>query len=67
MKIQKSVLVVGGSGFLGFHLCKFLLKKKFKVLSLSLNRPSKLRKIKKVKYYYADINSNFSKIKFLDH
>lgn len=64
MKSQKSVLVVGGSGFLGFHLCKFFLKKKFKVLSLSLGRPSKLRKIKKVKYYYGDI-SNFSKIKFL--
>lgn len=64
MKNQKSVLIVGGSGFLGFHLCKFFLKKKLKVLSLSLNRPSKLRKIKKVKYYYGDI-SNFSKIKFL--
>jgi len=64
MKNRKSVLVVGGSGFLGFHLCNFFLKKNFRVLSLSLNPPTKLRKIKKVKYYFGDI-SNLSKIKFL--
>ena len=64
-KNKKTILVVGGSGFLGYHLCKFFLKKKLKVLSLSLNNPEKLRKLKKVKYFYSDV-SKLNKIKFLN-
>ena len=63
-KNKKIILVVGGSGFLGYHLCKFFLKKKLKVWSLSWNKPEKLRKLKKVKYFYGDV-SKLKKIKFL--
>ena len=36
--------------FLGTNLCSFLNKKKYKVISLSRNKPSSKKKIKKVKY-----------------
>jgi len=61
---KKTILVVGGSGFLGYHLCKFFLKKKYKVLSLSLNSPNKLRRLKNVKYFKGNI-SILKQIKFL--
>ena len=64
-KNKKTILVVGGSGFLGYHLCKFFLKKKLKILNLTLNKPEKLRKLKKVKYFYSDV-SKLNKIKFLN-
>ena len=38
---MKRILVVGGTGFLGFHISKLALKKKFKVLSISLKKPKK--------------------------
>ena len=65
MKNKKKLLVVGGTGFLGFHLCKKALKKKWSVTSISSNRPKKLRFLKKVNYLVFDISkkNNFSKIK----
>lgn len=53
---MNSILIVGGTGFLGFHTAKFFLNKKFKVFSLSRNKPKKIRRLKKVKYLYADIS-----------
>ena len=32
--MNKTVLISGGAGFLGSHLCDFFLKKKFKVISI---------------------------------
>lgn len=55
MKDRKKVLIVGGTGFIGFHLCNFFLKKKYKVFSISLNKPKKNRKLTKVKYFCCDI------------
>lgn len=63
-KIYK-ILVVGGTGFVGFHLCKFFLKKKgYIIYSITKNKPKIKRKLKKVKYLYGDI-SNYQKILFL--
>lgn len=57
-KIKKKVLVVGGTGFIGYHLIKFLKKKKFTITSISTKKPKKLRKLKKVEY----LKCNISKI-----
>lgn len=61
---SKSILIVGGTGFIGYHLAKKSLKKKLKVTSISTNPPLKKRKLKKVKYIYCDITKkNFLKKK----
>ena len=63
MKDNK-VLVVGGTGFIGFHLIKKCLSLKMIVTSISRSKPSKLRKLKKVKYKVCNI-VNFRKLKKL--
>ena len=60
--MKKSILVIGGTGFIGFHLIKKLKKRRFKVHSISTNRPKKYRLVKGVKYFISDI-SNLSKLK----
>lgn len=62
--MKKNILIVGGTGFLGYHLCLFFKKKKWNVFSLSKHLPKKSRKIKNIKYLYGDI-SKISKINFL--
>jgi nucleoside-diphosphate-sugar epimerase len=52
----KSILIIGGTGFLGSHLCSFLIKKKKRVMSLSRKKPSKKFKINNVKYFQCDIS-----------
>ena len=54
---NKNVLVVGGTGFLGYHVCTKLIKKKYSVLSLSSKKPIKKRIVKGVKYILADIRN----------
>ncbi|MDC0529727.1 NAD-dependent epimerase/dehydratase family protein [Pelagibacteraceae bacterium] len=56
MRKKKKILVVGGTGFIGFHLAKQCIKKKFKVVSFSKNHPRKIRYLKKVKYLQGDIS-----------
>jgi len=53
----KNILIIGGTGFIGYHLAKKCLKKNFKVTSISKNRPKKIRFLKKVKYIICDINN----------
>lgn len=54
---QENVLVVGGTGFIGFHLIKYLKKRKFKqITSISTKRPKLIRKIKNVKYICIDVS-----------
>ena len=55
---MKNILVTGGSGFVGSHLVKLLVKKKFKVTILDTKKP----KIKKIKYIKSSL-SNFEKLK----
>ena len=61
---MKSILIVGGTGFIGYHLAKTC-KKKFKVFSISTKKPKKDRYIKGVKYFCIDISkrSQLNKIK----
>ena len=53
--MKKNILIIGGTGFLGYHLSKFF-KKDYFVTSLSKNRPQRRRRLKKIKYIYADIS-----------
>jgi len=53
--LRETILVAGGTGFLGYHFIKKALDKGFKVISISQNNPSKKRFLKKVKYIKSDI------------
>ena len=61
---MKKVLIFGGTGFLGYHLCKKSLIRNLKVFSVSKNPVKKKRKLSKVKYIYFDASkfSNFKRI-----
>ena len=60
--MKETILVAGGTGFLGYHFIKKALKKGFKVISISQNNPSKKYSLKKVKYIKSDI-CNFKILK----
>ena len=62
LKNQPSLLVLGGTGFIGKHVIKKAISKKWHVSSASLSLPNKKGRIKKVKYYKVDLRS-FSSIK----
>ncbi len=53
---MNKILIIGGTGFIGYHLAKKCLKKNFKVTSLSKRPPKKIRFLNKVKYIICDIN-----------
>ena len=58
--MKEKILILGGTGFIGYHLAKEALRRRFQVFSLSKNAPVKKRYLKKVKYIIADIsNKNF--------
>lgn len=59
---MKRILIVGGTGFIGFNLCKVCLKLKMHVTSLSSKQPNRLKRLKKVHYLVGDI-SNYNKIR----
>ena len=52
----KKILIVGGTGFLGFHFAKYCLKRNFKVISVSRGKPKKIRKLNNVNYVFLDIS-----------
>ena len=56
MKPKIQILVVGGTGFIGFHLINYCLKKKWRVVSFSKNPPKKVRFSSKVKYIKGDLS-----------
>ena len=60
--IKKKILIVGGTGFIGYHLAKKCLKKNWKVTSISSKPPKKIRYLRKVKYLICDI-TNKKKLK----
>ena len=53
--MKKSILIAGGTGFLGYHLAKTCILKGWSVTSISTKRPKKIRFLKKVKYLIIDI------------
>ena len=55
--MRKKILIIGGTGFLGYHLAKKCLLKKWDVTSISTNRPKKIRFLSKVKYIILDITN----------
>lgn len=58
MKEKKKILVVGGSGFIGYHLLKKCLKLGWKCTSISSKKPKQIRKLKQVKYIICDISKH---------
>ena len=62
MKVKKKILIPGGTGFIGYHLCKFFVKKKWIVHSISQSKPKEGRKVKNVKYFLSDVY-NIKKLK----
>ena len=62
MDKMKSLLVVGGTGFIGYHIIKEAKKRKWNVTSISLNKPKKKRFHKNVKYKCVDI-TNYKSLK----
>jgi len=63
----KKILIIGGTGFLGYHLAKYCLKKNFKVTSISINFPKQVRFLKKVRYIKCDISNKKLLEKKLDN
>ena len=62
MKAKTNILIIGGTGFIGYHLAKKSLKKGWKVTSISSKSPKKIRYLPKVKYIRCDItNKNLLK------
>lgn len=56
MSLKKNILVVGGSGFIGYNLVKKLkYKKKYRIFSISSKKKNKHRIIKGVNYIRCDI------------
>ena len=56
------LLVIGGTGFIGYHLISAAKKKGWKVTSVSIRKPQRFRYIKKVEYLNINI-CNFKKLK----
>lgn len=52
---KKTILIVGGTGFIGFNLAKKFKKIGYNVSSVSMNPPRKDRKIPGVKYIFCDV------------
>ena len=63
--MNKSILIAGGTGFIGFHLAKKCLSLNWSVTSLSTSKPSKKRKLKKVKYKLCDISNKNKLLKII--
>ena len=60
MNSKNNILIVGGTGFIGYHLAKKSLKKGWDVTSISSRAPKKIRYLKKVKYIISDITNKTS-------
>ncbi len=60
MNPKRNILIVGGTGFIGYHLAKKSLKKGWQVTSISSKPPKKIRYLSKVKYILCDITKKKS-------
>ena len=65
MKKKIKVLIVGGTGFLGFHTCLEGLKRGWDVTSISTKKPKRVRFLKKVNYLFCDISKKKQIIEIL--
>ena len=55
MNFKKNILIVGGTGFIGYHLAKRCLKLNWNVTSISTKKPIHKRYLKNVNYIVSDI------------
>jgi len=60
LSLKNNILIVGGTGFIGYHLAKKSLKKGWQVTSISSRLPRKKRYLPKVKYILCDITKKKS-------
>ena len=60
MSLKNNILIVGGTGFIGYHLAKKSLKKGWQVTSISSRLPREKRYLPKVKYILCDITKKKS-------
>ena len=60
MNPGNNILIVGGTGFIGYHLAKKSLTKGWQVTSISSKLPKKIRYLSKVKYIICDITKKKS-------
>jgi len=56
-QIKTRLLIVGGTGFIGYHLALNAKKKGWKVTSVSIHKPKKYRYVSGVNYLKIDINN----------
>jgi nucleoside-diphosphate-sugar epimerase len=59
LKNQDKLLILGGTGFIGYHIAKRAIKKGFSVTSVSKNFPKKERFLPKVNYIRANISKSY--------
>ena len=59
---KKTVLITGGTGFVGTNLIKKCKKKRWNVISLSLNRQNKIKGIKEIKLNVSNRSLLFKKL-----
>ena len=57
MNLKKNILIIGGTGFIGYHLANKSLQKGWQVTSISSKTPKKIRYLSKVKYIICDITN----------
>ena len=55
--LSKKLLIIGGTGFLGYHVAVKAKKKNWIVHSISSRKPRKIRYLKNVKYLICDITN----------
>ena len=63
---KKHLLIVGGTGFIGYHLARYTINKGWQVTSISRKR-KKNKLIKKVKYIYTNITNIKNLKKKINH
>ena len=54
---KKHLLIIGGTGFIGYHCFNFAKKSSWELTSVSRKKPSKTRKVKGVNYLKININN----------
>ena len=54
--MQKKILIIGGTGFIGYHLASKCKKLNWDVTSISTRKPTKERRLNKIKYKFFDIS-----------
>ncbi len=64
--MNKKILIVGGTGFIGYHLGCKLIKKNWNVFSISTKKPKKIRYNKKFEYLFCNIANKKKLYNILD-